>query len=137
MFSSRNADSYADGCFARALATSEAVKAASLIILELLEFSVQGVTCFQNRIAPTLCEAAGALQVGGHSDFLHREFTLCIALVLSLFFKASGAVATLESKRNRAPSTPAKLCKEFEREILGIVTDPYRLFKIIPGSYPV
>lgn len=134
--SSKNIDSYADGCFARALATSEAVKTASLIIIELLEFSVEGVTCFQDRIALTLCEAAEALREGGHSDFLHREFTLCIALVLSLFFKASGAVAILESRRNKAPSTPARLCKDFEREILRIVTDPYGLFKIIPGSYP-
>ena len=56
--------------------------------------------------------------------------------MLSLFFKAIGAVAIVESKRNKVPSTPARLCREFEGEILKIVTDPYGLFKIIPGSYP-
>ena len=81
-------------------------------------------------------DAAQALQVGGHSDFLHREFTLCIALVLSLFFKASGAAAEFESKRNKEPSSPARLCRVFEEEILKIVTDPEGVFKIIPGSYP-
>ena len=85
--SSRNSDTYADGCFARALATSEATKTASLIIAELLEFTAEGVTCFQDRIAPTLVEAAQALEHGGHSDLLHREFTLCIALCSAYFTK--------------------------------------------------
>ena len=134
--SSRNSDTYADGCFARALATSEATKTASLIVAELLEFTAEGVTCFQDRIAPTLVEAAQALDHRGHSDFLHREFTLCIALLPSLFYRACGPVALTESKKNNNPSTPSKLCALFEEEILKIVTDQYGYFRIIPGSYP-
>ena len=106
--SSRNSDSYADGCFARALATAEATKTASLIIAELLEFAAEGVTCFQNRIAPTLVEAAQALLHGGHSDFLHREFTLCIALVLSLFCRACGPVQNIGGARG--PPCPGCGC---------------------------
>ena len=75
--STRSSNIFANGCPARALVTTEATKAASISAANLLEFTVEGVTCFRNRIAPTFIEAAAALQLGGHSDFLHRDFTFC------------------------------------------------------------
>ena len=134
--SSKNAATYANGCFARAIATAEAVKAASSILAELLQFAVEGVTCFQDRIAPTLIEAANALQFGGHSDFLHRDYSLCIALVLSFFYKASAAVAEFEAKVIKEPSTPRKLASIFEKALFRILIDPEGPSKQKPGVHP-
>ena len=134
--SSKNAATYANGCFARAIATAEAVKAASSILAELLQFAVEGVTCFQDRIAPTLTEAANALHFGGHSDFLHRDYSLCIALVLSFFYKAGAAVAEFEAKVIKEPSTLRKLSSIFEKALFGILTDPEGPFKQKPGVHP-
>ena len=134
--SSKNAANYANGCFARAIATAEAVKAATSILAELLQFAVEGVTCFQDRIAPTLIEAANALALGGHSDFLHRDYTLCIALVLSFFYKASAAVAEYETNSVKEPSTPRKLASVFEKALSDLLTDPGGPFEQNPGVYP-
>ena len=130
--SSKNAATYANGCFARSIGTTEAVKAATTILGELLQFTVEGVTCFQDRIAPTLIEAANALALGGHCDFLHRDYTLCIALVLSFFYKASGVVAEHEAKCIREPSTPKQLARLFEQALVDLLTDPEGSFKQSP-----
>ena len=134
--SSKNAASYANGCFARSVGTAEAVKAATSIFGELLQFTVEGVTCFQDRIAPTLIEAANALLLGGHCDFLHRDYTLCIALVLSFFYRASGVVAEHEARCIKEPSTPKQLAKVFEQALFDLLTDPEGPFKQKPGVYP-
>ena len=124
------------GIAAKAFATATAVESATGIIQELLQFTVQGITHFQSRIAPTIVEACGALLSGGHCDFLHRDFTLSIAFVLCLFFKASEAAAHFEATNQGERYTPRQLSKAFEKALYAIFTDQGGAFRQTPGIYP-
>ena len=113
-----------NGIAAKSFATATAVESATQIIHELLQFTVQGITCYQSRVAPTIAEACGALLAGGHCDALHRDFTISIAFVLCLFYKASGVAASCEAKNTGKPYSPKQLAKVFEATLYEVFTDP-------------
>ena len=56
-FRSESHASVLNGIAAKSFATATAVESATQIIHELLQFTVQGITCFQSRVAPTIVEA--------------------------------------------------------------------------------
>ena len=125
-----------NGLAAKAFATATAVDSATHIIHELLKFTVQGVTHYQSRIAPTIIEACSALLLGGHCDSLHRDFSLSITLVLCLFYKATGVAASYVARNSGTPYSPKQLSKVFEATLFEIFTDKKGHFKQKPGVYP-
>ncbi len=135
-FWSEHSASVLNGIAAKSFTTATAVESATQIIHELLQFTVQGITCYQSRVAPTIAEACGALLAGGHCDALQRDFTISIAFVLCLFYRASGVAASFEAKNTGKPYSPKQLAKVVEATLYEVFTDPKGHFKQIPGTYP-